>query len=223
VETTGPCFPPSPRTSDVEAYTYSVDAFDLANDHSAPSAPVTVTTPHGSVVFVTGSAAVTGGRIRSGAIELYGVRAGDLLVGWFGHRENSGAPPSDPLLITVSASDYAYLQFAVALFRNVATAGALDLAVVSEGYGTNVTGGTGGTIASFPGELVVAAVLTGGSPSSATPGSSHGEPYALDVQNGTACSDLEYILSCASSPQQGSMTLGNATNWYMVVVTFRAS
>src|SRR5712671_5897167 len=32
------------------------------------------------------------------------------------------------------ASDYSYLKFAVAVFRNVATVGALDQAVVSEGY-----------------------------------------------------------------------------------------
>src|SRR2546425_9626202 len=48
------------------------------------------------------------------------------------------------------ASDYAYLQFAVAVFRKVATVGALDQAVVSEGYGTDVTLARPGVV---PGEL----------------------------------------------------------------------
>jgi len=46
-------------------------------------------------------------------------------------------------------------------------------------------------------------------------------PYVLDVQNGSASSDLEDILSCTGGPQAGSLTLGTATNWYMVLATFR--
>src|SRR5207244_10976873 len=46
-----------PNVTRATTYTYSVDAFDLANDHSAPSAPLTVRTPAPSPEFVQGAAA----------------------------------------------------------------------------------------------------------------------------------------------------------------------
>jgi hypothetical protein len=46
-------------------------------------------------------------------------------------------------------------------------------------------------------------------------------PYLVDAQNGSASADLEDILSGAAGPQAGSLTLGSATNWYMVLSTFR--
>src|SRR5207253_7702966 len=116
------------------------------------------------------------------------------------------------------ASAPAYLQEAVADYRGVATAGALDQATVAHGAGTYASVGP---TASVPtGELVVAAVLTGGQPGSVTPGSSQMVAYVLDVQNGSAASDLEDILSSAAGPQEGSLTLGAATNWFMVLATF---
>src|SRR5439155_1649894 len=130
-------------------HTYSVDAFDLANDHSAPSAPLTVTTPAVSPEFVQGVAASPAGRLSS---------------------------------------------YSLTLTEPVAA-----------------------------GELVVAAVLTGGRPGWATPGSSPSVPYLLDVHNGSDASDLEDILSSALGPQQGTMTLGAATNWNMVLATFRST
>src|SRR5437870_217571 len=235
-------------------YEYSVDAFDLANDHSAQSAPLTVTTPAASPEFVQGVAASSANRISSDTLTLTEpVSAGDLLVGWFSqfnapgevqvsddvngpwtrsvsttfsgtgdialfYRERSLAAPSG-LAITVSASAPAYLQEAVADYRHVATAGALDQAVVSEGDGTHASVGP---TASVPaGELVVAAVITGGQPGYAIPGSSQRVPYVVDVQNGSASSDIEDVLSSPDGPQAGSLTLGTATNWYMVLATFR--
>src|SRR2546427_299495 len=50
------------------------------------------------------------------------------------YRENSAPAPSG-LVVTVSASASAYLQEAFADFRHVATVGALDQAVVSQGVG----------------------------------------------------------------------------------------
>src|SRR5213083_1256573 len=209
-------------------YTYSVDAFDLANDHSAQSAPLTVTTPAVSPEFVQGVGASPSSRLTSYSLTLTEpVLAGDLLVGWFGqygasgqvqvrddvngawtrsvattwdgsgdialyYRQNSAPAPSG-LVITVSASAAAYLQEAVAHFRHVATVGALDQAVVSQGTGTYAT--IGPTAAAPAGELVVAAVLTGGRPGWVTPGSSQMVPYLLDAQNGSAASTLEDILS----------------------------
>ena len=237
-------------------HTYTVDAFDLANDHSARSASLTVATPSQSVEFVQGAADSPASRLRSDTLTLSRpVLAGDLLVGWFSqynvsgqvhvsdnvngawtrsvsttwggagdialyYKQNSAAALSG-LTITVSANSSAYLQEAVADYRHVATVGALDQAVVSTGVGSYAS--TGPTAAIPAGELVVAAVLTGGRPGWVLPGSSPSVPYLLDVQDGSASSDLEDILSSAAAPQQGSLTLGAATNWYMVLATFRST
>jgi len=133
------------------------------------------------------------------------------------YRENSAPAPSG-LVITVRASAPAYLQGAVAAYSGVATADALDQAMVAAGAGTYASVGP---TASVPaGELVVAAVLTGGQPGTATPGSSQMVPYVLDVQNGSAAADLEDVLSSGDGPQEGSLTLATATNWVMVLATF---
>jgi len=72
-------------------YTYTVDAFDLADDHSAPSAPLTITTPAVSPEFVQGGAASTGSHVSSYSLPLTEpVQAGDLLVGWFSQFGASG-------------------------------------------------------------------------------------------------------------------------------------
>ena len=236
------------------AYTYSVDAFDLLNDHSVSSEPLTVTTPAVSPEFVQGVGASPGTRLTSLKLTLSEpVLAGDLLVGWFGqynasgqvrvsdnvngswtrsvsttwggtgdialyYRENSAPAPSG-LVITVSASASAYLQEAIAHFRNVATVGALDQAVVSHGTGNYASAGP---TASVPaGELVVAAVLTGGQPRWLIPGSSQRVPYLVDAHNGSDASDLEDILSSAAGPQEAGLTLGTGSNWNMVLATFR--
>src|SRR5437867_1067884 len=186
-------------------YTYSVDAFDLANDHSAQSAPLTVTTPAQSPEFIQGAADSSADRLPSNTLTLtQAVSAGDLLIGWFSqfdapgevqvsdnvngpwtrsasttfsgagdialyYRENSAAAPSG-LAITVSASAPAYLQAALADYRHVATAGVLDQGVVSGGQGTYANARPS---ASGPaGDVVVAAVVAGGQPASAIPGSS---------------------------------------------------
>src|SRR5439155_11131 len=118
--------------------------------------------------------------------------AGDIALYY---RENSAAAPSG-LTITVSASASAYLQEAIANYRHVATVGALDQAVVARGAGTYAS--VGPTAAVPAGELVVAAVLTGGQPRWAIPGSSALVPYLLTVHNGSDASDLEDILSSAA-------------------------
>src|SRR5436189_3728957 len=150
-----------PDVTPSAAYTYSVDAFDLLDDHSVSSEPLTVTTPDVSPEFVQGVGASPGTRLTAlKPPPREPVLAGDLLVGWFGqynasgqvrvsdnvngswtrsvsttwggtgdialyYRENSAPAPSG-LVITVSASASAHPQEAIALFRNVATVGALD-------------------------------------------------------------------------------------------------
>src|SRR5216117_1082893 len=135
------------------------------------------------------------------------------------YRENSAPAPSG-LRVTWSATSggLANMQGAVADYRHVATLGALDQAVVSDGHGTYAS--TAPTALVPAGELVVAAVLTSGQPVFATPGSSQMVPYVLDVRNGSASSDLEDILSCAAGPQQGSLTFGTTDTWHMVLATF---
>src|SRR5256712_4446226 len=93
------------------------------------------------------------------------------------YREHSAPAPSG-LVITVSASASAYLQEAVADYRYVAPAGALDQAVVAQGAGTYAS--VGPTAPVPAGELLVAAVLTGGEPGTAAPGSSAMVPDVLD-------------------------------------------
>src|SRR5206468_3045979 len=123
--------------------------------------------------------------------------AGDIALLY---RENSAAAPSG-LVITVSASAPAYLQEAVADFRHVATVGALDQALIAQGVGTDARAGSTAPVPA--GELVVAAVLTAGQPAWATPGSSQTVPFVLDVENGSASSDLEDILSSAAGHRDG--------------------
>src|SRR6184192_418069 len=238
----------------LSTYAYTVDAFDLADEHSAQSAPLRIITPVASPEFVQGFAASSATRLPFDILILSEpVLPGDLLVGWFGqfnapgevhvsdnvngpwtrsvsttfggtgdialfYRKNSFPAPLG-LVITVSASAPAYLQEAVAHYRHVAAVGALDQALVAQGVGTDASAGP---TASVPaGELVVAAVITGGQPGYAIPGRSQMVPYVLDVQNGSASSDLEDVLSSPDGPQAGSLTLGTATNWYMVLATFR--
>src|SRR5207247_10845801 len=76
--------PPTPHTSPVAA-------FALVNDPSAPSAPLTVTTPAQSPEFVQGAAASPATRLPSYTLTLTEpVLAGDLLVGWFSQFDVPG-------------------------------------------------------------------------------------------------------------------------------------
>src|SRR2546428_6225971 len=96
--------------------------------------------------------------------------AGDIALYY---RENSQAAPSG-MTLTVSAPDAAYLQGTVADYSGIAVAGSLDEIVSAPGHGPTVD--TGATAGVGAGELVFAAVLTGGAPGSGTPGSSAGGP-----------------------------------------------
>jgi hypothetical protein len=75
-------------------YSYTVDAFDAAGNHSARSSALQVTTPAApppSAQFVEAGVAGTGTQVTSTTITFTApVAAGDLLVGWFGQYNSSG-------------------------------------------------------------------------------------------------------------------------------------
>src|SRR5438552_19019548 len=108
------------------------------------------------------------------------------------YRENSRAAAGG-MTITVSVSATAYLQGTVADYSGVAFAGSLDEIASARDVGTAVD--TGATAAVDAGELVFAAVLTGNSPGSVTPGSSLGVPYAPRAQTANGSSYQQDITS----------------------------
>ncbi|MGZ4569677.1 MAG: beta strand repeat-containing protein [Blastococcus sp.] len=165
---------------------------------------------------VTVSDNVNGAWTRSSASETWSNGTGDIAL--FTVANSKAAPGG--LSVTISASAPAYLQEAIADFSGVATTSPLDQAAVGYSTGTTVIGGP--TAATPAGDLVIAAVITGGQPGNITPGSSLGIPYVVDVQNGSASADLEDILSGAAGPQSEHATLGtNGGGSYTVVAAFR--
>jgi chitodextrinase len=68
-------------------YTYALDAFDAAGNHSGQSPGLQVSTPAVSSAlprFIQGAAIATGTRVTSASVAMPGaVGKGDLLVGWF--------------------------------------------------------------------------------------------------------------------------------------------
>jgi chitodextrinase len=70
-------------------YTYSIDAFDAAGNHSAQSATVSVHVP-AVPKFVQGAVVSTGSKVTSVTLTLGPVARGDLLVGWFAQYDSTG-------------------------------------------------------------------------------------------------------------------------------------
>src|SRR3989449_913473 len=125
------------------------------------------------------------------------------------YRENSQAAPGG-MTITVSVPSTAFLQGSVADYSGVALAGALDQIVSARNIGTTVD--TGATAPADAGELVFAALVTGGDPHSATPGSSAGVPFTPRAQNSNGSAFAEDITSSAAGAQQGTASLGAAAH-----------
>ena len=71
-------------------HSYAVDAFDAAGNHSAQSAPVSVTTPTNPPKYVQGVVTTTGSRVTSVTLKFGPVAKGDLLVGLFGQYDSAG-------------------------------------------------------------------------------------------------------------------------------------
>jgi parallel beta-helix repeat protein len=70
-------------------YSYTVDAFDAAGNHSSQSAPGAVHVP-GQPKFVQGKVVTTGSRVTTTTVTLGAVAQKDLLVGWFGQFDSTG-------------------------------------------------------------------------------------------------------------------------------------
>src|SRR5437867_300533 len=99
---------------------------------------------------------VNGTWTRAPAAQTFLDDTGDIALYY---RENSQAAPAG-ITITVSVSSTAYLQGAVADYSGVALAGSLDQIAAARAVGTAVD--TGATAAVDAGELVFAALVTGG-------------------------------------------------------------
>jgi chitodextrinase len=244
----------APSTS----YSYTVDAFDAAGNHSAQSSPLAVTTPTGpppSAKWVQGGTLGTGSKVASATFQLTKpVAAGDLLVGWAGqydsagqvqvsdningvwtratastkfsngagdialyYLQNAAAAPAG-LTITVSATNATYLEAALADYSGVAKTGALDQTLVGSGNSTAPDSGPSGTVAA--GELVVGGIITGGSPSAVTPGSSQGVTFTIRSQSSSGSEVLEDVPVSAAGSQAARATFAASTDWYAVVATF---
>src|SRR5881398_252838 len=133
------------------------------------------------------------------------------------YRENTQAAPGG-VTITASVSSSAYLLGSVADYSGVALAGSLDEIASARDLGTAVD--SGATAAVGAGELVFAALVSGGSGGSVTPGSSLGVPYTPRAQTSNASAYGEDITSSAAGGQHGTATLASSTDWYAVCAVF---
>src|SRR3989442_9336563 len=134
------------------------------------------------------------------------------------YRENSQAAPNG-ITITGSVPSSAYVQGSVAHYSGVALAGSLAQTVTARAP-DGTAADTGATGAVGAGELVFAALVTSPAPGSVTPGSSLGVPYTARAQTANGSSFEEDITSSAGGAQQGTATLGAATDWYAVCAVF---
>ncbi|HEY6427355.1 MAG TPA: fibronectin type III domain-containing protein [Acidimicrobiales bacterium] len=166
---------------------------------------------------VTISDNVNGAWTRSAASTTFSNGGGDLALFYV---QNSTASPAG-LTITVTASSPTYLEAALAEYSGVATTGALDQTAVSQGNSASVD--TGPTATVQAGELVVGGIITGGSPTAVTPGSTEGQPFVARSQTGSGSVYLQDVLVGAAGTQDARATFATATDWYAVVATFHTA
>jgi chitodextrinase len=123
------------------------------------------------------------------------------------------------LTVTVSGATATYLQGAFAEYSGVTAGVGPDAAVAASGTGTAVN--TGASAAVPAGDLVYSALVTGGSPTSVTPGSSAGLAYTARATSGSGSVYEQDILSGAAGAQTGTATFASSTDWHAVVAAFR--
>jgi hypothetical protein len=159
---------------------------------------------------------VNGPWTRTSASTTFSSGGGDLALFYV---QNS-APAPWGITITITATSPTYLQGAVSEYSGVATAGALDQVAAAKGTGTAVESGPTAPVGA--GELVVGGIITGGSPTSITPGSSQGQAFTIRSQTASGSADLEDVLLSAAGTQDARATFATSTDWYAVVAAFRA-
>ena len=157
---------------------------------------------------------VNGAWTRSSASTAFGSGHGDIALFYV---QNAAAAPSG-LTITITAASATYLEGAAADYSGVATTGALDQVAVAKGNSTAVDSGPTASVGA--GELVVGAVLTGGSPGTVTAGTSQGQAFTMRSIGGSSSADLEDILVSAAGAQDARATFSSATDWYAVAAVF---
>ena len=161
---------------------------------------------------------VNGAWTRSPVSTTFSNGGGDLALFYV---QNAIAAPTG-LTITITASSPTYLEAALAEYSGVATTGALDQAAASSGNSKSPDSGS--TAAVSAGELVVVGgFITGGSPTSVTPGSSQGQPFVMRSQTSSGSVDFEDVLVGAAGTQDARATFVSATDWYAVVATFHTA
>jgi chitodextrinase len=155
---------------------------------------------------------VNGGWTRAPGATAFRSGTGDIALYYL---PNSKAAPGG-LHVTASAGAAAYFQGSIGEYSGVAVAGPLDQVVSNRGVGTAVDTGT---VTGPAGELVLSALVTGGSPTSTTAGPG----YTARARTGTGSAFSEDILASVAGTQRGTATLGTSTDWYAVAATFRAA
>ena len=157
---------------------------------------------------------VNGAWTRSSAATTFGSGSGDIALYYV---QNSAAAPSG-LTITITSASATYLEGAAAAYSGVATTGALDQTAVAKGNSTTVDSGPTASVGA--GELVVGGIMTGGSPGSATAGSSQGRAFTMRSQTSSGSIDLEDITVSVAGTQDARATFSTATDWYAVAAVF---
>jgi chitodextrinase len=163
------------------------------------------------------SDSVNGAWTRGSASTTFSSGSGDIALYYF---QNSAAAPFG-LTITITASSATFLEAAAGDYNGVAMSGALDQAAAAQGNSTSADSGP--TAAVGAGELVVGAVVTGGSPGTVTAGSTQGQAFTMLAQNSSGSADIEQVLASAAGVQDARATLGSATDWYAMAAVFRAA
>ena len=156
---------------------------------------------------------INGAWTRS-ASETWSGGAGDLAL----YYVQNAASSAGGVTVTIAASTGTYLEGAVGDYSGVALSGALDKVVVAKAVGTAVD--SGATAAVGAGELVVGGIITGASPTSATPGVTQGQTFTMRAQTATGSVDIEDVLASTAGAQNGRATLATSADWYAVAAVF---
>ncbi|MGH3168133.1 MAG: choice-of-anchor Q domain-containing protein, partial [Trebonia sp.] len=222
--------PPVRATTPAPSGTQAVQGGSVSTASKVTSATITLSAPvhagdllvgwfgqYNSSGQVTVADSVNGAWTRSAASTTFGSGSGDIALYY---RQNSAAAPNG-LAITISSPSATYIEGVAAEYSGVATSGAFNQAVAAKGNSTTVDSGP--TAAVGAGELVVGAIVTGGSPGTVTPGVTQGTAFTMRSQTGSGSADLEDVPASAAGAQDATANFSSATDWYAVAAVFNAS